>query len=344
MRKKLFFPIILGIFVLALGIALGIYISLKLKKGTSETESLEIPKISIEELKQKMDKGENFVLIDSRSSVEYEEEHIKGAISIPYQQREELASNLDKNKEIIIYCRGEKCGTSEVSGKKLIALGFKNVKELKGGVKEWKEAGGKTEKGPDVTTKPQQNTFSFLQQVFAKSGFGNWVLGFGFWVLFILGLILFFIWFWKLENRLFLRKQPISLISILLIILAAGLIATANFYQKSEPIVILPPQDMSPFPGFVISASQNTKEAYMFATEKPETLDQIPCWCEDCNKDIKTVKDCFITRVNPEGIDYTIQALYCKKCVNIALEVKKLLNEGKSLQEIQSYIENKYGK
>ncbi len=341
MRKKLFWQIFLGILVISIGIGLGFFTFSKIKnKSQSEpVESAEIPKISIEELKQKMEFGEDFVLIDSRSQVEYEEEHIKGAISVPYPQTEEVASGLDKNKEIIIYCRGEKCGTSRTMGKKLIELGFENVKELPHKIKEWKEIGGETEKGHDVETKSQQSYFSLFKQIFAKSGFGNWVLGVGFWVLFILGLILFFTWFWKLDNRLFLRKQPISVISILLIIFGAGTIAVANFYQKSEPLIISPPQDMAPFPGFIISASQNTKEAYMFVTEKPETLEKISCLqCQQCNQDIKNLKDCFITNISPEGIDYTVQALYCTKCVNATLEVKKLLEEGKSLEEIREYI------
>ncbi len=351
MKRKIFFQIVLGILVLSIGIGLGFFVFSKIKNNKSQTnsDSSEIPKISIEELKQKMDSQEDFILIDSRSQVEYEEEHIKEAISVPYNKIEEIASGLDKNKEIIIYCRGEACGTSRAMGSKLKEMDFENVKEFPYKVKDWKNFGGEADKGPDVETKSQQNIFSLLKQTFAKSGFEcclsdkiSWILGVVFWILFILGLILFFTWFWKLDNRLFLRKQPISTIAILLIILSTGLISLSNFYYKSEPLVILPPQDMAPFPGFIISAKDKTKEAYMFATEKPETLDQISCHeCQDCNKDIETLKDCFIAGVNPEGIDYTVQAVYCSKCVNAALDVEKLLDEGKSLQEIQSYIDNK---
>ena len=44
----------------------------------------EVPRITCEELKQLIDKGENVVIIDTRKSSGYNAEHIKGAINIYY--------------------------------------------------------------------------------------------------------------------------------------------------------------------------------------------------------------------------------------------------------------------
>jgi hypothetical protein len=72
----------------------------KLPEGTSE--------ISIEELKATIDKGENFLLVDSRPGARYSESHLPGAISIPVCEMQELLQNLptDKNKLLVFYCGG----------------------------------------------------------------------------------------------------------------------------------------------------------------------------------------------------------------------------------------------
>ncbi|MEE8470520.1 MAG: rhodanese-like domain-containing protein, partial [Dehalococcoidia bacterium] len=47
---------------------------------------VEIPRISAEELKAKLDAGSNIVIVDSRSAAAYEQSHIVGAISIPAEE------------------------------------------------------------------------------------------------------------------------------------------------------------------------------------------------------------------------------------------------------------------
>ncbi len=109
-------------------------------------------KISIDELKSKNDKWEGYVLLDLRSPEEYKEEHLPHATMAPYRVFEKpniidrISPFLDKRDEIILYCRGTKCQTSEVAARQLIGLGFNNVKVLDGGVNEWKTRGWPTEK------------------------------------------------------------------------------------------------------------------------------------------------------------------------------------------------------
>ncbi|MBV5306841.1 MAG: rhodanese-like domain-containing protein [Desulfobulbaceae bacterium] len=72
----------------------------KIPEGTSIIE--------VEELKGLIDKGENFLLVDSRPGARYSESHLPGAISIPVCEMQELLQNLptDKNKLLIFYCGG----------------------------------------------------------------------------------------------------------------------------------------------------------------------------------------------------------------------------------------------
>ncbi len=64
----------------------------------------EVPRISVEEVKAKLDAGSNIVIIDSRSENAYNESHIVGAISMPLADMAEPYSNLDRYEEIITYC------------------------------------------------------------------------------------------------------------------------------------------------------------------------------------------------------------------------------------------------
>ncbi len=66
----------------------------------------DVPRISIEQLKAKMDAGENIVIIDMRTDRDYQEssEKIKGAVRIAVVQLEDSSRALLKGKEIITYC------------------------------------------------------------------------------------------------------------------------------------------------------------------------------------------------------------------------------------------------
>ena len=63
--------------------------------------------ISRDELKQKIDKKEKFVLVETLPRQTYEHAHLPGAINIPPDQVKELAPKMlpDKTAEIVVYCK-----------------------------------------------------------------------------------------------------------------------------------------------------------------------------------------------------------------------------------------------
>ena len=65
-----------------------------------------VPRITAQELKAKMDRGEDILVIDSRTGNEYEGSKIKikGAVRISIVKIEERSKDLPKDKEINIYC------------------------------------------------------------------------------------------------------------------------------------------------------------------------------------------------------------------------------------------------
>ena len=69
------------------------------------TDTSEVPRITAEQVKQRLDAGVNLVIVDVRSSEEYEELHIAGALSIPWEEIAERQSELYPYDEIVTYCR-----------------------------------------------------------------------------------------------------------------------------------------------------------------------------------------------------------------------------------------------
>ena len=66
----------------------------------------DVPRITVQELKAKIDKGEDLVVVDVRTGKDYEGSRIKikGAVRIPIVQLEERYKELPMDKEIITYC------------------------------------------------------------------------------------------------------------------------------------------------------------------------------------------------------------------------------------------------
>jgi len=95
--------------------------------------------ISVEELKKRMDAGEKLNLVDVRQPEETAEFNI-GGIALPLGKIQSLQTeDIDdlKEEEVICYCRsGNRSGTAALF---LEQLGFKNVKNLTGGMLAWRE-------------------------------------------------------------------------------------------------------------------------------------------------------------------------------------------------------------
>ncbi len=62
--------------------------------------------ISRDELKEKIDRGDKFLLVETLPAAAYHHAHLPGAINLPPDQVTELAPKLlpDKSAEIVVYC------------------------------------------------------------------------------------------------------------------------------------------------------------------------------------------------------------------------------------------------
>jgi len=100
-----------------------------------------VKQIARDELMEMIESGPKFKLVDVLPRGSYEKEHIKGAISIPLNEIEQKAAKaLKKNDVIIVYCASFDCQASTRAAEKLLELGYKDVLDYKGGLKDYKEA------------------------------------------------------------------------------------------------------------------------------------------------------------------------------------------------------------
>ncbi len=69
-------------------------------------EGAVVQNISRDELKAKMDRGDDFVLVDTMPEMYYRHSHLPGAVNLPVNEVGERAPELlpDPNAEIIVYC------------------------------------------------------------------------------------------------------------------------------------------------------------------------------------------------------------------------------------------------
>lgn len=96
-----------------------------------------VPEITVKELKAKLDRKENFVLVDVREVHEHQICNLPEAMLIPLGTLPQRLNELDPAAEIVMHCRsgvrsGKACGI-------LKEAGFKNVWNVKGGILAWSD-------------------------------------------------------------------------------------------------------------------------------------------------------------------------------------------------------------
>ena len=98
--------------------------------------------IKRDELKAKIERGDDFVLVDALSQQHYERSHLPGAINLPYEFVDDAEQKLpDKNAEIVVYCMNVNCAASGEEVRELTEMGYANVRHYAEGKQDWIQAG-----------------------------------------------------------------------------------------------------------------------------------------------------------------------------------------------------------
>ena len=93
---------------------------------------------------------------------------------------------------------------------------------------------------------------------------------------------------------------------------------------------------------FLNSLKGDVKEAYDYAVKNPEILSNFSCYC-GCEKIKHTSnKSCLIKKIDQDIILLTNHSVSCPICIDVALTVKYLTQDGFSLKEIRSILDDAY--
>lgn len=116
-----------------------IHIVNEAKKHIKETD--------IHTVKNRLDDGENLLLIDVREESEFADGHIANAIHLSKGiiERDIEAKCPETETELILYCGGGY--RSALAAYNLTLMGYRKVLSMDGGIRSWREAGFETESG-----------------------------------------------------------------------------------------------------------------------------------------------------------------------------------------------------
>ena len=95
----------------------------------------EVESIGRDELRKRLRRGD-VVLIDVRSSEEFDAGHIEGARSVPLDELAERLAELPAGQEIVAYCRGPFCAYAHEAVRRLRGAG-REARRLEDGWPEW---------------------------------------------------------------------------------------------------------------------------------------------------------------------------------------------------------------
>jgi membrane protein DedA with SNARE-associated domain/rhodanese-related sulfurtransferase len=137
----------LAVIVLVL---LGAYIAFKWWERRRFYALLDMTRIDVGELRERMQGDRLPVIVDVRSpsSVGLERRRIPGALQVPVQEVERQARSLPRDREIILYCTCPNEASAAQAAKLLISHGFRQVRPLRGGLDAWIAAGYAVEEVP----------------------------------------------------------------------------------------------------------------------------------------------------------------------------------------------------
>jgi rhodanese-related sulfurtransferase/TusA-related sulfurtransferase len=114
----------------------------KASEAEQKSETTHPHVTSLDELKKKIEGNEKITVLDVREQAEYAFGHIPGAVHIPLGELEERFEELNKEDDIHVICRTG--SRSDLASQKLTEKGFKNIKNVVPGMKDWTGATDKT--------------------------------------------------------------------------------------------------------------------------------------------------------------------------------------------------------
>ncbi|MFC1802494.1 rhodanese-like domain-containing protein [Thermoproteota archaeon] len=125
--------IILLVVVAVLAVAAAVYTTDLMSGGVDPGD------VSIQIAQELIEKKGDLVILDVRTVSEFDDGHIKEAINIPVQELPDRLDELDKNDELLVYCKTGRRSSTAV--KILEEAGFTKIYNMHEGISAWIEQG-----------------------------------------------------------------------------------------------------------------------------------------------------------------------------------------------------------
>jgi 3-mercaptopyruvate sulfurtransferase SseA len=109
--------------------------------------------ITRDELRAKLDRGDQFKLVMTFSEFAYRAKHIP--TSLHFETVKETLGALNPAEEIVVYCTGVHCAASIYAYYLLERAGYRRVRRYAGGIADWEAAGYPVDHGTQVAKTDQ---------------------------------------------------------------------------------------------------------------------------------------------------------------------------------------------
>jgi molybdopterin/thiamine biosynthesis adenylyltransferase/rhodanese-related sulfurtransferase len=100
-----------------------------------------VPEVTVAEVAERHQRGEDMILLDVREKDEVRTGYINGAISVPrgFLEMQVTGQIPDRDQDVVVYCAGGV--RSLLAGRVMREMGYQNVSSMAGGITQWKDAG-----------------------------------------------------------------------------------------------------------------------------------------------------------------------------------------------------------
>jgi rhodanese-related sulfurtransferase len=95
--------------------------------------------IDRDELKAKLDRGDDFRLVMALNRWAFDAKHIPS--SLHFDTPEGLYAAVSPDEEVVVYCSNVDCLASVALYRDLVRRGYRNVRRYAGGLLDWEDAG-----------------------------------------------------------------------------------------------------------------------------------------------------------------------------------------------------------
>ena len=138
-------------------------------------------------------------------------------------------------------------------------------------------------------------------------------------------------------------RKFLPLIGLLVVVGVVFFASRLSISQTTMPHVMA---SESKLPTFLHNSNINTRDAYRFAITHHHDLENYPCTCGCKYMGHMSNADCYIKTTAPDGsvTSFDNHASACNVCVDITLDVMRMMDEGHKPIDIRAYIDKTYGK